>query len=1126
MNVAANNKQSILIENQFPEFVQEDYPTFIRFVEAYYEFLETKMSGQKNDLNLKSRELMAISDVDENLDEFEEQFFKIFLELFPRDTLASKSLLIKNAVPLYLSKGNEKAIKYFFRALFDEEINIQIPRNDVLIASGGLWKIVKVLRTLRNVYSRHIAGVDKYKGVSSNTTFYLPQEVTIDDVTVYVDDILQTVNYWQLENAKYTGKYFSSPYGLPRQIYFRPEGTEIFVMDDTTAKVYKHRLTDAWNIQSTSATSIEELDLVSLGSSSFVVGLDFKSDGTRMYHAQFGVGSNRILEYHLSESWNLQSASRTSSTFYVAVADGTRDVKFDETGTYMYVVNAPADRIYQFTLSTPWSVNTASLTGSFITTTIDVAPTGLYLKPDGTLAYLTGETNNRITSLNLSTAWDITTASIDKTFTPSVGETISYMLSVKPEGDILYYGGTGTDAIYQFKLEPDYYIQKEYKKIVFPNSLTKNSVVKIYYSDFDYSLIENRKITGNNSGAYAIVENAHSYENSEIEIFEFEIDEKTKVKEFINGEDYISSVLDPDDGLIDIRLPAFSGLNSITIIDEGSSYNVGDPVILIGGDYIESAQVAVSKVFSGFLNQMSTIYGGAGFLSGFPVVVTNIGSSTIVAAIVDVDKTGANTPNTFVFGRDLIYDLGSTTISTANYRTNGCFKTVTGSPINVNSRMIDVFNYSTFIDLGDIKDVLITTSTATTNLLAQSIVNAAAANISVSNNRGIFTSSIPIDSFGSIGRIDVLTRGSGYQAGDKVNFTNTQRGLGIGAKAAITEVDVSGGIKKVELQPHPPSPNCLFCTIQTGSNSVVGDANSKFAMDFKIGQEIMIFNQRRTITQIASNTLMNVSSSFITSKSNTEIGLYDVYPIGGQGYTQSELPYVTIQSATGTGAVLAVTSIMGDGEILSLGSDKKPGGIEEVIIINPGSGYKIAPIVDFSRTGDGQATGVADINDSYYEYEGKYLSTAGHLSSDKKLQDSSLFNTGSYILKTKQQFSKFKSSFLKLLHPSGTISYCSYTPNEEIIVSTHMGDSEIESEIQTLTYQNVSTIVANNRSTGKNSFVIFSGGGEANVTANARIVVNTAGYITEVTVLSGGAYTYTPTARANTGNSVLTITMI
>jgi hypothetical protein len=59
-----DNKVSLLINRQVPEFVREEYPVFISFLEAYYEFLENKQGTQKNDLTTKSKELKYISDVD------------------------------------------------------------------------------------------------------------------------------------------------------------------------------------------------------------------------------------------------------------------------------------------------------------------------------------------------------------------------------------------------------------------------------------------------------------------------------------------------------------------------------------------------------------------------------------------------------------------------------------------------------------------------------------------------------------------------------------------------------------------------------------------------------------------------------------------------------------------------------------------------------------------------------------------------------------------------------------------------------------------------------------------------------------------------------------------------------
>lgn len=75
----------------------------------------------------------------------------------------------------------------------------------------------------------------------------------------------------------------------------------------------------------------------------------------------------------------------------------------------------------------------------------------------------------------------------------------------------------------------------------------------------------------------------------------------------------------------------------------------------------------------------------------------------------------------------------------------------------------------------------------------------------------------------------------------------------------------------------------------------------------------------------------------------------------------------------------------------------------------------------------------------------------------------------------------------------------------------------------------VLSITANNGAVGTNSFITFSGGskvvGSGNTAANARISVNTAGYITGITVLEGGMYANTPVATPVSGNAVFTITM-
>jgi hypothetical protein len=96
-------KISNLVRNQVPEFIRHEYPKFVSFLEAYYEFLETQQGTQKNDLINQAKSLRYLSDVDSSLDTFENNFYEKFASLLPRDTSVRKDILFKNLTNLYLS---------------------------------------------------------------------------------------------------------------------------------------------------------------------------------------------------------------------------------------------------------------------------------------------------------------------------------------------------------------------------------------------------------------------------------------------------------------------------------------------------------------------------------------------------------------------------------------------------------------------------------------------------------------------------------------------------------------------------------------------------------------------------------------------------------------------------------------------------------------------------------------------------------------------------------------------------------------------------------------------------------------------------------------------------------------
>jgi hypothetical protein len=198
-------KTSILINRQLPEFIREEYPQFIAFLEAYYEFLETKQGTNLNDVLKVSKDARYFTDIDKSLEQFEEQFFNTFIPLLSKNTIVSKDFLIKNVLPLYLSKGSKESFILLFKLLFNEEPKIIYPKDFILRASDGRWNIPKILRVFKNIASLHL-------GDGVKNSFTIVPSVDLSGVIVFKNNILQTegVDYY-IRKELYRIYFYNTP---------------------------------------------------------------------------------------------------------------------------------------------------------------------------------------------------------------------------------------------------------------------------------------------------------------------------------------------------------------------------------------------------------------------------------------------------------------------------------------------------------------------------------------------------------------------------------------------------------------------------------------------------------------------------------------------------------------------------------------------------------------------------------------------------------------------------------------------------------------------------------------------------------------------------------------------------
>jgi len=121
-------KLSRIVASQLPEFIREDYPTFVAFLEAYYDYLD------QNDANLYN-----LRDIDKTLDRFIEYFRN---EVAPNafdNRSTDQRFLLSNIKDAHLAKGSESSFKLLFRLLFNKNVTVDYPGRQMLRASDGKW---------------------------------------------------------------------------------------------------------------------------------------------------------------------------------------------------------------------------------------------------------------------------------------------------------------------------------------------------------------------------------------------------------------------------------------------------------------------------------------------------------------------------------------------------------------------------------------------------------------------------------------------------------------------------------------------------------------------------------------------------------------------------------------------------------------------------------------------------------------------------------------------------------------------------------------------------------------------------------------------------------------------------
>ena len=330
-------------------------------------------------------------------------------------------------------------------------------------------RIQQQLSTLGGGGETQLKYLDDIVGIATNASSYDGKYLKYNhsigkfeftgDITLGTSGINSITSTTDIQSWYYTNKSksVSGDDTSPAAVYVGASGTAMFMVGDTGNDINQYTLSTPYDI-STAGASIAAFSVAT--QETVPTGIDFNPTGTKMFiSGQTGVAplsGDYVHEYSLSTAWTVSSAGYTTSFNVTAQDTVPQGVAFGDSGSKMYVVGSTGDAVYQYSLSTPYSLasgvtyDNISLVIGTNPLVLETLPSDISFNSTGNVLWIVGSTQDRIYQFRLETAWDISTAVFYDDVYVGFNELLVTGLQVIPEQNVAYIVGSTSDIVYQY----------------------------------------------------------------------------------------------------------------------------------------------------------------------------------------------------------------------------------------------------------------------------------------------------------------------------------------------------------------------------------------------------------------------------------------------------------------------------------------------------------------------------------------------------------------------------------------------------------------------------------------------------------------------------------------------------
>jgi len=949
-----------LIESQLPDFInakyQESAPSFRRFIELYYTWLEDSTEGNTVYHIMNSEKYRDIDEIEES---FLTYFKNELLPYFPERTELELVKILKGAKEFYQKKGTENSIEWLFRVLFNKEAIISYPRDNILRASDGKWQ--------------------------------LPVALKVSDTPFLIQSASSTKNYFAPRSSPteyYSGNTYSTAVEFSNNI--RKNSTiiaftsyKIWVNSAISPATLKTRLTDyIANNESSIVSDAAGSQFISITNSKLV------SDNFSGYGA-----SNvcfQIVEAFYNQSIDIENSKII--TFKNKLTPFTIE-SILQLGTDQSYVKVQFDGIEAFEIG-------------------DLQKNG-FISSNAIYAYSSTSTQTILNIDGENTPCYILSFGKEELGNPLFTDSANNTTLANT-----YFGDNRYSLQYTKKYYSGN-VASKFTSAASANIATISFAFKEEKS-VPLKLLERRQVVGEVSRAKAVVEKVFTrvdeYTKSKYsEIFLSNIE-----GEFVNNELIEIEYQDENgnDSIFTERILGFVDAVIVNPNNRGQKYKVGDPAVIYGGFTAENgeksgagfkfAKAEVSDTTKGVVKSLTLIKGGYGYRNHPNTLVTVVNDpsdTTGSGALVEVGTVDTAANITLFLPTDTIQPYASVLLNQNPF--SPAFPNNALS--NINSTLFSCFSY-TGIDFYPIQSLVLKAEgqgyTAPPTLRFDTVYQING------------TTNVEISSLGYIANIEIITAGSGYANGEVLLFNGlngpatgyinvspsgaitsinlTSRGYGYTTMPTVTVQTTSGFGAQLKAYGFNDGAIAALTVDEIGEIRSIAMSNYGFGYVSKpnVSLKVMdVYVNNLSFTFLADSELTVYQGTDIANATffaNVDIGY--VSEINQVGFSNATIRLFNYTGVLNTSSALVIT--------------------ETNQHLNPSLGRKIY--------GNGYAKANLIFVDGTVSYPGYYLNTDGFLSADKKLQDKNKYHNFSYVLESSKQLKEYKQTLFNIVHPIGS----------------------------------------------------------------------------------------------------------